>query len=114
MEELKSLIELVANVPVYVLWILVGYLFYKLAIIGSIYGLIRFAIDKLHNAYIARQNYIDQNRLINPKELACINEQTEVALMKQIRRIRSTGYVHLSDVENLASILDAWESSKKK
>lgn len=49
MEEIKLLVEAVAKLPNAALWVLLGYLVYKLAVIGSIYGLIRFAIDKAHS-----------------------------------------------------------------
>ena len=49
MEEIKQLIELVREMPEYIIWILAGYLFYKLFILGSIYGVIRLAIVKLHD-----------------------------------------------------------------
>ena len=46
MEELKLLIEAIAGLPTITLWVLVGYLVYKLAVVGSIYGVIRFGIEK--------------------------------------------------------------------
>ena len=49
MEELKELVTMLKDTPTFVLWVLCGYLVYKLAVIGSIYGLIRFAIDKTHD-----------------------------------------------------------------
>lgn len=49
MEELKQLIELVLKLPATALWILAGYLFYKLSVIASIYGVIRLAIEKIHS-----------------------------------------------------------------
>jgi len=48
MEELKLLIEMVSNLPSLAVWVLVGYLVYKVVVIGSIYGLARFGIEKLH------------------------------------------------------------------
>lgn len=47
MEELKQLVEIVSHLPEYVMWVLFGFLFYKLFVIGSIYSLIRFVVDKL-------------------------------------------------------------------
>lgn len=48
MDELKLLIEMVSNLPSLAVWVLVGYLVYKVVVIGSIYGLARFGIEKLH------------------------------------------------------------------
>jgi len=49
MEELKLLIKMVADLPQMALWVALGYFVYKVAVIGSIYGLARFFIDKLHS-----------------------------------------------------------------
>jgi hypothetical protein len=55
MEELKLLIGMVADLPTLAVWVLAGYLLYKVAIIGSIYGVIRLAIAKLHDWAIQKQ-----------------------------------------------------------
>lgn len=49
MDELKLLIEMVSNLPSLAVWVLVGYLVYKVVVIGSIYGLARFGVEKLHS-----------------------------------------------------------------
>ena len=49
MDELKLLIEMVANLPQMAIWVLVAFWAYKVVVIGSIYGVIRLAIVKLHD-----------------------------------------------------------------
>lgn len=49
MDELKLLIELVASLPTMAIWVLVGFYIYKVTVIGSIYGLLRLCIVKMHD-----------------------------------------------------------------
>ena len=49
LEEFKELVQLLNNLPHLALWVAAGFWAYKVIVIGSIYGLIRFAIDKLHD-----------------------------------------------------------------
>ena len=56
MEELQTLIELVGKLPNLAVWFLVGYLAYKVAIVGSVYGVIRFAISAAREMYLAKIN----------------------------------------------------------
>ena len=49
MEELKLLISMVNDLPALATWVLVGYLIYKITVIGSIYGVIRLLIVKMHD-----------------------------------------------------------------
>lgn len=46
MEELKLLVEMVANLPSMALWVIAFFFAYKVSIIGSIYGVIRLAIQR--------------------------------------------------------------------
>lgn len=49
METLKQLIELIKELPDVALWVLAGYFFYKIIIVGSVYGLIKFVAQKIHD-----------------------------------------------------------------
>ena len=55
--ELKDLIEAVSHLPQYVMWCLVGFLFYKLFVIGNVYAIIRLGINKLYD-YATREKII--------------------------------------------------------
>ena len=48
-EALREIVGMVKDLPEFALWILFGYLFYKLFVIGSIYGVIRLGINKYFN-----------------------------------------------------------------
>lgn len=103
MDELKLLIEMVANLPQMALWVLVSFWAYKVVVIGSIYGAIRLAIVKLHDW------------LTTPKKVEMkiggnlIDEATAAALNAQIARIKDGAYSHIrmSDVQKLREALDA-------
>ena len=108
MDELKLLIDMVANLPTLAVWVLVGYLVYKVAVVGSIYGVIRLAIIKYH----------DWKTKPVKKELtlgaSTITEAVAEALVAQIARLHSGGgYIHMSDVQRLRESLDAKLEAKK-
>jgi hypothetical protein len=58
-DALKELIGLVKELPEFALWILLGYLLYKLFIVGSIYGIIRLGINKLHDYLVNKKHKLD-------------------------------------------------------
>ena len=101
MDELKLLIEMVAGLPSLAVWVLVGYLAYKVVVVGSIYGVIRLLIIKLHD-------WLTKPRVVALKIGAKpIDESTAEALNAQIARISSGHYFHMSDVQKLREALDA-------
>ena len=107
MEELKLLIEAIAGLPTMTLWVLVGYLVYKLAIIGSVYGLIRYAIEK----FVEWRTTPPPEQVIRKEYTMrgiAINDDVCDRLERQVLRLRKKelGYLHLSDVLRLQEILD--------
>jgi len=103
MDELKLLIEMVANLPTLAVWVLVGYLVYKIAVIGSIYGLLRFAIEKLHSWLTS-----STPRSYDPTKSVKLIPGASPALVVQLHRIKkNSDYIHESDVDWLKKVLDA-------
>lgn len=100
MEELKLLIEMVANLPALAVWVLAGYLAYKVAIVGSIYGVIRLAITKLYEWKTAKVE--TQIRL----GVNTINEDVAEAIKLQLTRLFGNGYIQYSDVAKLRQAID--------
>ena len=90
MEELKLLIEMVANLPALAVWVLVGYLLYKVAIVGSIYGVIRLAIAKLHDWAVQRQRRGEDITLMLDS-LPFDSVSSKLQLVTQIERLRFIG-----------------------
>lgn len=104
MEDLKLLIEMVAKLPNTALWVLAGYLVYKLAVIGSWFGLARFFIDKLHS-WLTKQN-VDVRLLLDGQTVT----GTKDALLTQLERVRlqgyTGGYIHQSHIDWLREAID--------
>lgn len=115
MEELKLLIEAVAGLPTMTLWVLVGYLIYKLAVIGSVYGTIRFGIEKFVEwrttpppEQVVRKEYTMRH--------VAINDNVCDLLERQVLRLRkqNLSYLHDDDVRQLQEILDKALAPKEK
>ena len=104
MDELKLLIEMVANLPTLAVWVLVGYLVYKVAVIGSIYGVIRLLIVKAHDWLTAPRQMRIGTRTLDAKAA----EELQV----QINRLSTHNYISSSDVQNLKQALDAHLAKK--
>lgn len=100
MDELKLLIELVATLPAMALWVLVGFYAYKVVVIGSIYGLLRFLIDKTHSWLTAPK--VTQFKLAG----MTVNEDVAGALSAQLARLAGGNYIYTSDVEKLKKAID--------
>jgi hypothetical protein len=107
MEELKLLLELVANLPAMAMWVLIGLFAYKVVIVGSIYGVIRLGITKTHD-WLTR----DKQWRIAGKP---ISAEVAAALQEQIERIAGSGpysYIRSSQVEQLRKAIDAMGGTK--
>lgn len=109
MDDLKQIIEMVHGLPTLAVWVLVGYLVYKIAVIGSIYGLLRFLIDRLHS-------WLTGPRVITKEwdlDEITIDDRTRVKLINQIMRSRNHGlrYMHPDDVEWLRKAIDEYEAN---
>ena len=75
MEELKLLIEAVAELPELAIWVVAMYFFFKLAIVGSIFGVVRFFILKLHD--VLQRRY---DALIKEKEPNVVVKQHNIMI----------------------------------
>lgn len=102
MDELKLLIELVASLPTMAIWVLVGFYVYKVTVIGSIYGLLRLSIVKLHDWLTKpkRVEYTLEGLVINQK----VGDQLRTEIVRLART--SSGVIFTSDVEKLSRAID--------
>ena len=111
MDELKLLIDMVANLPTLAVWVLVGYLCYKVAVVGSIYGVIRLLIIKAHDA-MSKPRQVQVDFMVGTTS---IDSVTAAGLRAQIMRLSSTSnYIHSSDVEKLRKAIDAMLAERAK
>lgn len=117
MNELKLLIDMVANLPTMTLWVLTGFFVYKLAILGSLYGTIRFIVEKVHHWATHRHQTIELYGTIRGR---CITaDGAHDHLIAQLDRLRgkrsgSSMYVHPSDVDWLGEAINAKEQLDKE
>lgn len=118
MEELKTLIELVSKLPAMAIWVLVAFWCYKVIVIGSIYGLIRFGIEHLYLWLIKPKcEMIDFRVVLDGQTVGNALEP----LIAQIRRISGYGdgigkgpYVHTNGVDILREALNDWFDKQEK
>lgn len=108
MEELQSLVEMVAKLPQMAIWVIALFWAYKVVVIGSMYGLIRFGVMKLHDYLIQRKvQSVEIRPLIDGM---AIKAQLE-PMMAQLRRVAGyvnddSSYIHTNTVEWLRLAID--------
>lgn len=111
MELLKELAGIIKDLPETAIWLLALFFFYKMSIVGSIYGVIRYSIKMLHDWLTT-----PKIRLVNVVEHIddVTIESARGELIEQVLRIRNRGtptytslYIHQSDVDWLRDAIDA-------
>jgi hypothetical protein len=112
MEEIKQLVEAVANLPNIALWLAFFLLVYKVTVVGSIYGVIRFCTQKIHDVFVAKKTREVEYKEIRPMiDGMCIRTETD-KLIAQLYRIRGKGvnipteYIHQQSVDWLREAID--------
>lgn len=121
MEEIKLLVEAVAKLPNAALWVLLGYLVYKLAVVGSIYGTVRYVVEKVHD--VLKQRIEAKTKpiihLYKWKEgVEPINEEVKDRIINTLLRLKahndhtsSLAYVHSSLATKLEDLVNDYISS---
>lgn len=119
MEELKEILSMIVNLPGMALWVLGGYLLYKLSILGSIYSTIRFSVEKFYNYKLTKYNFELKEKevpvVLRDKfyGLTIHSDSTLEELISQIRRVAGKGltiesnYIHSNSVDWLRKAIDA-------
>ena len=102
MEELKLLIEMVSNLPQMALWVLAGFWAYKVIVVGSIYGLIRFIT--LHAYKVISSNRIT-NKISRLDDIT-IGKNTVPLLIAELKRIPLGMFIREEHVKWLAEAID--------
>jgi hypothetical protein len=109
MDELKLLIDLVSHLPAMALWVLVGFFAYKIVVIGSIYGVIRFVAGQLFDWL--KQRKVEYKEIRPMLEGMCIRTETD-RFIAQLNRVRGRGtkakteYIHDCSVDWLRAAID--------
>ena len=112
MEELKLLVESIANLPDLAIWVIAMYFFFKLAIVGSIFGVIRLSIVKAYDYFDYKTKVV---RLSKEEETALANRQLEINKDKPIEHIHQLGSLSLSSSEDMTGkIVELFSNIKSK
>jgi hypothetical protein len=111
MEELRMLLEMVAKLPTMAVWVLLGIFAYKVVIVGSIFGVLRLLIIKMHD-WLTRppqHKYVEIRPMLDG---LCVSG-TKDELMHELKRLRGvnvcidSSYIHPSTVDWLREAIDA-------
>ncbi len=113
MEELQVFVEMVSKLPQMALWVLIGFWAYKVVVVGSVYGVIRFVVDKAHDYLVQKKiQTVEIRPLVDGMT---IKGQLE-PLMAQIRRVAGKGvsihssYCHAHSVDWLRDAINDKEA----
>lgn len=118
METFKLLTEMVKDLPDMAIWVIIIFFAYKVVIVGSLYGLIRYIVQSICKAI--KTNKELSNKAIELKDIKTIDVRAKIAdecitvegvhdqLIEQIKRIRSGIYIHRSDVLFLEAAITKW------
>ena len=78
-EELKIIIEMIAGLPHFALWVIAAFWAYKVIVIGSIYGVIRLGIVKFHD-FLVKPKDVDLDNM-------CGSMNIKKSLILQLSRV---------------------------
>jgi len=87
MEEIESIIKAVAGLPNMAIWALVIFYGYKVTVIGSVYGVVRFVISKGLEAYTSPKR--EQINIAVDEIIYCTSK---AHLIGELQRIIPPGY----------------------
>jgi hypothetical protein len=117
MEELKILVDMFAHLPSTALWVIAFFFVYKITVIGSIYGVIRFVAEKLFDWLKARK--VEYKEIRPMLEGVCIKAEID-RVIAQLHRLRGKGvnirteYIHSQSVDWLREAIDAKIEAEQK
>ncbi len=129
MEELKLLLKLITDLPTMALWVLAGYLVWQLSILASIYGTIRFVVQKIyegivHIVTVKREIKERETKRLDPMILlgpiAITHDNVVNSLLAQLDRVRgkNTGtnsrYIHQCSVDWLREAINDKEAKDRE
>ena len=113
MDELKLLVDMVGHLPQMALWVLLGYLVYKLAVVGSIYRVIRYVTKEVFAWLSLKKAAPVEYKEVRPMlDSICIKAALE-PFIAQLHRLRGKGvniesdYIHSQSVQWLREAIDA-------
>ncbi|MNE12135.1 hypothetical protein D3C81_365230 [compost metagenome] len=117
-EILKAVTGALIESPTLALWVLVIIYGFKVVVVGSVYGTIRFVIDRMHSAYLAPKH---ERKIIDIeyklKEMSITNPDAVIAQLERVlRRLpgkRHLGYEDINWLSDAISDKEAKDAAKK-
>lgn len=102
MDELKVLIGMVAGLPGLAIWVLVAFYAYKVVVIGSIYGLVRFIVARVADLVTTRRLAFDITEEVNGLLISNCRGRL-ISLLWQVRSGSGidSNFVHPRDMDRL-------------
>ena len=126
MEELKLLIEAVAELPELAIWVVAMYFFFKLAIVGSVYGVIRFLVLKTHDVLQRRYDAVikskepnvvvkQHNLMLHDRLITSIRDDNDGEFSRLLDRMTrpELSYIFSPDIARVHKALDKLEEEEK-
>lgn len=95
-EALREIVTIIKDLPAYAVWILAGFLFYKLTIIGSVYGVIRLGINRLFD-YLGKDRKVITEFKIGDITIDTSTHHALILLFEMIKKPGAT-YLHHDNV----------------
>jgi hypothetical protein len=116
LQELKEILGIIKDLPHMVMWVLAGLLLYKVVVVGSIYGVIKLAIDRLHSWLVTPKVVTHQYDL---KHLSMTTEAAEalsIFLGSAARDVKSFGgsYLYPDDIMRIKKRYDLGKLEEEK
>ncbi len=115
LQELKEILGIIKDLPHMVMWVLAGLLFYKVTIVGSIYGVIKLAIEKIY-LVLTKEKVVKVEYTLGGLP---VNESVDVAIVQFLREIKKetagySSYFHLTDLQYLRECYDIGHAQKRQ
>lgn len=108
MEELKLLVEMVSNLPSMALWVIAFFFAYKVIVVGSIYGVIKFVAQKIYESIVEKRKPLPAQEIKYKFAGKFIDEDVRHAFDAQVIRLHQGRYsnIHMDDVKSLSMLID--------
>ena len=123
MEELKILVDMVATLPGMALWVIGGYFVYKIIIVGSIFGVIKLGINRLHGVLTKTKEadiITNEYRWMGTSKITISGDGSKQLIENCLKRVagKRTGinspYIHLESAEWLEEAINEKEQRENK
>jgi hypothetical protein len=118
MDEIKQIIEMIAKLPQLAIWVLVAFWAYKVIVIGSVYGVIRFVAEKAYAWAVTPKH---ETHIVDVRgKLDRMTIHSPDFLIGQISRIIGkrmsipTPYLHDESIEWLREAIDEKEARDRE